>query len=192
MKAYFIMPNSIGALQESLSDFISCIEGDEAPPKGDFAALQGYAEAGNIFWYRLKSSVIGWKWFCGHQRLRCWKPCLNKRLTLRCSEPSDPEKMFFIMRFHGWIFCFILFFLVFNDFNNRIKTVLMDGRMLYTWEKILCQEYFSGMKFFEHKFKFRHFIVRQDIKIRRSGFALIYPLCNAVCVNELQIFVGST
>lgn len=29
-------------------------------------------------------------------------------------------------------------------------TVLMDGHMLYIWEIILYQEYFSGVKFFEH------------------------------------------
>lgn len=74
---------------------------------------------------------------------------------------------------------FILFFLVFNYFNNKIEIVLMNGHMLYIPEK-LCQEYFSGVKFFKHKFKFRWFIVRQDIKIRKSGFTLICPFCNTV------------
>lgn len=73
----------------------------------------------------------------------------------------------------------ILFFLVFNYFNNKIKIVLMDGYMLYTREKP-CQEYFSGVKCFKNKFKFRCFIVRQDTKIRKLGFTLICPLCNTV------------
>lgn len=46
MKPFCIMPNGF----TGVSVFISCVRGKEAPPKGDFVALQGCAEKDkNIF-----------------------------------------------------------------------------------------------------------------------------------------------
>lgn len=86
--------------------FISCTGGNEAPPKGDFAALQRYAEKRwrFLFLHYIKSCVIAWKRFCGLQRFRFWRPLLNNSLTLCFSESRGPEKCPWLWDFMGGYF----------------------------------------------------------------------------------------